>query len=136
MAIASLTLRYIAGCEIDKILPGLSTQAREEYITSIVRQWRTNEYHAGVFTVAVNYWLNLVELDGKVHAGREVCPSDLSAHLGRWLVVERDLPGIVHQLTIAQSVTFVNAEGVTVRVSAEPKEHIFRYEEVKDEDSE
>lgn len=43
---------------------------------------------------------------------------------------------IVHQLTVAQSATFVNAEGVTVRVSAEPKEHTFRFEEVKDEDFE
>ena len=37
---------------------------------------------------------------------------------------EEDLPGIVHQLTLAQSATFVNANGVTIRVRAEPKERL------------
>jgi hypothetical protein len=48
--------------------------------------------------------------------------------------VRKNRSSIIHQLTLAQSATFVNAEGVTVRVTADPKEHGFRFEEVKDGD--
>jgi hypothetical protein len=136
VAINSRFMRHIAACEIEKLFPGVAPEAREEYVTSIVRQWVTNGLRAGVFSVAVNYWLHLVERDGQVHAGLEVCPSNMRQTLGPWQVVERDLPEIVHQLTLAQSATFVNADGVTVRVTADPKEHVFRFEEVKDEDFE
>ena len=136
MAIKSSTLRHIAGCEIDKLLPGLGTDTREEYVTSVVRQWLTNDRHAGIFTAAVNYWLNLVEEGGRVLVGREVCPSNLLHTLGPWKVIEEDFPQIVHELTLAQSATFVNADGVTVMVRVDPKQHAFAFEEVKDDDAE
>lgn len=134
MAIKSPMLRHIAGAEIDKLFPGIGPDAREEYVTSVVRQWVTNGYKAGVFTAAVNYWLHVVQQDGKIDAGLEVCPSNVRQTLGPWKALERDLPGIVHQLTLAQSATFINADGVTVRVTADPVEHSFRFEEVPDEE--
>lgn len=133
MAIKSPTLRYIAGCEIDKLFPGIGEERREEYVTAVVRQWLTNDRHAGLFTVAVNFWLSLVEQGTKVLVGLEVCPSNMRQVLGPWKVLEEDLPEIVHQLTLAQSATFVNADGVMIRVRAEPKEHAFGFEEVRDE---
>jgi hypothetical protein len=136
MAIPSPLMRHIAACEIEKLFPGISPEAREEYVTSVVRQWVTNGYRAGVFTTAVNYWLHLIQQEGKVLAGLEVCPSNMRQLLGPWLALERDLPEIVRQLTLAQSATFINAEGVTVRITADPKDHTFRFEEVKDEDFE
>ena len=72
-------------------------------------------------------------LHGSDLTGREK-PSNMRQTLAPWLVLESDLPRVIHELTLAQSATFVNAEGVTVRVSADPKEHSFRFEEVKDED--
>jgi hypothetical protein len=127
-------MRHIARCEIEKLFPGISPAAREEYVTSVVRQWVTNDLRAGVFTIAVNYWLHLVERSGQVLAGLEVCPSNMRQLLAPWLALERDLPDITRQLTLAQSATFANAEGVTVRVTADPTEHGFRFEEVRDED--
>jgi hypothetical protein len=133
-AIDSRFMRHIARCEVEKLFPGISPAALEDYVTSVVRQWVTNDLRAGVFSVAVNYWLDLAEVDGQVHAGLEVCPSNMRRTLGPWLAVDRDIPGIVHQLTLAQSATFVNADGVTVRVTADPREHSFRFEEVEDDE--
>lgn len=134
MAVKSPVMRQIARSEIAKLFPGITADVLEGYVTSVVRQWVTNDLRAGVFTVAVNYWLHLVEDRGRVLCGLEVCPSNMRQLLGPWLALERDLPDIIHQLTLAQNATFVNAEGVTVRVTADPKAHAFRFEEVKDED--
>jgi hypothetical protein len=132
MAIKNHTLRLIAAAELGKIFPGMAPGPREELITSIVRQWLTCDRRAGVFTLAVHYWLHLVERDGQVLAGVEVVPGSLPGLLGPWLVVERDLPRIAWELSVAQSATFVNAEGVTVRVRADAREHGFGVEEVPD----
>lgn len=134
MAIPSPLMRRIARFEIEKLFPGIAPEPLEQYVTSVVRQWVTNDLRAGVFTVAVNYWLHLVEQNGQVLAGLEVCPSQMRQHLGPWLVLDRDLPDILRQLTVGQAATFVNAEGVSVRVTADPREHSFRFEELADED--
>jgi hypothetical protein len=136
MAIKNRTLRLIATTELDKIFPGMAPEPREELITSVVRQWLTCDRHAGVFTIPVHYWLHLVERDEQVLAGVEVVPGSLPVLLGPWLVVERDLPRIVWELSVAQNATFVNAEGVTVRVRADAREHGFGVEEVQEEDGE
>jgi hypothetical protein len=135
MAIKSTTMRHIALVEITKLFPGVGAEALEEYVTSVVRQWVTNDLRAGVFTLAVNYWLHLVEQGGNVIAELGVCPSNMRQCLGPWLALERDMPDIVRQLTLSQSATFVNAEGVTVRITADPKERSFRFEEVEDDDN-
>jgi len=134
MAVKSPLMRHIARHEITKLFPGIAADVLEGYVTSVVRQWVTNDLRAGVFTVVVNYWLHLVERNGQVLAGLEVCPSNMWQALAPWLVLDRDLPRIVHELTLGQSATFINAEGVTVRVMADPKEHSFRIEEVQDEE--
>ena len=134
MAVKSPVMRHIARCEIAKLFPGIAPEVLEQYATSVVRQWVTNTLRAGVFTIAVNYWLHLVEQNESVLSGLEVCPSNMRQLLAPWHALERDLPDIAQQLTLAQSATFVNAEGVTVRVTADPKEHSFRFEEVNDGD--
>src|SRR5262249_18388871 len=133
MAIKNHIMRLIAAAELDKTFPGMAHGPREELITSVVRQWLTCDRHAGVFTIPVHYWLHLVERGDQVLAGVEVVPGSLPRLLGPWPVVGRDLPRIVWELSVAQSATFVNAEGVTVRVRADAKEHGFGVEEVQDD---
>ena len=133
MAINSAVMRNIAGCEIDKLFPGLAEGPRTELVTSVIRQWLTNEGWAGLFTIAVNYWLNLIERNGKALAGVMVHPSEIRRRLKTWLVDEADLPGIVHQLSLSQSATFVNAANQSVRVSTNPKEHSISFDELKDD---
>ena len=54
--------------ELEKVIPFLDATAREELVTSIVRQWVTCEGHAGVFTEFVNYWFHFAEIGGEIHA--------------------------------------------------------------------
>lgn len=130
-------MRKIASDELDKIFPGLAKAAREELVTSVVRQWLTNDGWAGVFTVPVTYWLHLKEDKKKKNramAGVLAFPSEMWKHLRTWKISEQDLPGVLHQLSISQSAVFTNREGLDVRVSAEPREKVVRFGEVKDED--
>lgn len=60
MRVQSDVLRQIAGSELEKLYPASEPRARNDLITSVVRQWQTCAGHAGVFTVAVTYWLVLV----------------------------------------------------------------------------
>jgi hypothetical protein len=41
---------------------------------------------------------------------------------------------IAGDLSVAQTALFVNDEGVTVRVTSDPRDHTFRFEEVPDAD--
>ena len=124
-------LRNIASQMIDEILPGLAPDRRRDYVTAITRQWITNECHAGVFTVAANYWLILEEREGQILALRDVVVSDLPQNLLDLGIARTELPDLLHQLTLAQSATITNEVGVTVKVRAIPKER--RFESGKDE---
>lgn len=134
MSIKPHILRAIANAELEKIFPGQAREPRGELITSVVRQWTTYGGNAGVFTVAIHHYFTVLERDGKVLAGTEVLPGTLRQHLAKWGVVERDLPRIAWDLSVAQMALLVNDEGVTVRVTSDPRDHTFRFEEVPDAD--
>lgn len=133
MPIKPHILRAIAHAELEKVFPGQASAAREELVTSVVRQWTTYGGNAGVFTLHVHYYLTVEQIGTQVRAGTEVLPGLLKQHLAPWGVVDRDLPGIVHELSVTQSATFVNLDGLTVRVTSDPRDHTFRFEEVPDE---
>jgi hypothetical protein len=75
----------------------------------------------GVYSVPVHYYLTVLEDGGKVLARTEVLPGTLKQHLIGWGVVERDLTRIAWDLSVAKSATFVNGEGLTVRVKCAPE---------------
>ena len=132
MPIKSPVMRNIASHEIDRLLPELDPDTRREFVTAVVRQWLTNDGHAGIFTVPVNYWLKLVEQDGEIEVGVADSNSDLPDALRRWGIDKYQLPVTLRQLTLAQNATFVNAKGLTVMVRAVPKENRFEYEKLED----
>ena len=134
MSIQPHVLRAIAIAEIEKIFPGQAREPREELVTSVVRQWTAYDGNAGVFTIAIHYYLTVRHRDGQVLAGTEVLPGTLKQHLATWGVVERDLPRVAWDLSVAQMALLVNNEGITVRVTSDPRDHTFRFEELPDAD--
>lgn len=134
MSIKPHILRSIANAELEKIFPGQARDPREELVTSVVRQWTTYDGNAGIFTIPIHYYLTVQQRTGKVLAGTEVMPGTLKQILAKWGVVERDLPRVVWDLSIAQMALLVNNEGITVRVTSDPRDHTFRFEEVRDAD--
>jgi hypothetical protein len=134
LKIDSQFMRHVARCEVERLFPGIAPKPLDDYATSLVRQWQTNDSRAGVFTVAVNYWLHLELRNGKLNAVLETCPSRMKEFLEQWGAQQHDLAVIVQRLSLAQRATFVNAHGLTVRVTAHPKDHSFQFAAVKDED--
>lgn len=134
MSIKPHVLRAVATHELEKMFPGQADGPREELVTAVVRQWTTYDGNAGVFTVPIHYYLTVRHQAGSVIAGTEVVPGTLRRDLATWGVVERDLPRITWDLSVAQSAVLVNDEGLTVRVMSDPRDHSFRFEEVRDAD--
>lgn len=135
-AIRPQFMRHIAGVEVDKVFPGLKDSARDELITSVVRQWLTCNGCAGLFTTAVTYWLHLKLIrgaPGKAAAGTEAHPSDMPKHLRTWGIKEKELPSVLHELSVKQSAIFESKSGLKVRVFAEPRDKVVRFEEAKDD---
>ena len=125
MASNSSVLGKIAGTEIDELFPGINSGMRGVYVTSLVRQWRTNGGQAGLFTVAVNYWLQLVERGAELLVVRTVNPSPVCMRLARCGAPEGEFAEIVHRLSLAQSASFSDAGGRSFRIWADPKRRIF-----------
>lgn len=134
MSIPSSVLRTIANAELDKIFPGQAREPREVLATSVVRQWTTYGGNAGIFTVPVHYYLTVSQLGGQIVTRTEVLPGTLGQNLATWGVVARDLPRVTWDLSVAQMALLVSDEGVTVRVTSDPRDHTFRFEEVPDAD--
>lgn len=53
LAIRPHILRAVAHAELDKFFPSQAPAAREELVTSVVRQWTTYGGNAGVFTLHI-----------------------------------------------------------------------------------
>ncbi len=132
MAIKPHVLRKIAASQLEEMFPGQAREAREELITSVVRQWTTYDGNAGIFTVPVHYYLTAKFQDGLGHAGTEVVRGTLREHLVSWGVVESDLSRIAWDLSVAQMATLLTRDGVTVIVHSDPRDHTFRFEQVQD----
>lgn len=132
MDIKPQVLRSIAHAELDKLLPGQAADIHEALVTSIVRQWTTYEGRAGILTLAVHYWLSVEHKGNQVVVGSGVTPATLPRHLATWKVLERDLQRIVLDLNLSQTATFVNLDGLTVRVRMDPRDHHFEFAEVPD----
>ena len=129
MASTSSVLGKIAGTEIDELFPGINSARRGEYVTSLVRQWRTDAGHAGLFTVAVNFWLRLVERGAQLLVVRTVHPSRIWVQLARRGASDGEFAEIVHRLSLAQSAAFTDAGGRNLRIWADPKRRLFGIDE-------
>jgi hypothetical protein len=128
MRVQSDVLRQIAGYELDKLFPSSEPRARNDLITSVVRQWQTCAGHAGVFTVAVNYWLQFEETAD----GRSCVHTDATSSGGLLQILrnrgaqEDDLARILRQLTLRQTAVFDTDAMLTLEARVSP--HLRRFE--------
>ena len=130
-------LRKVAESELAKHFGGLDAAVRKELAVSLVRQWVTNDGHAGFVTPTRQFWFTMVPKGDGVEVGF----SPFEGSWGRvltedWHIDEGEVPGLLHQLNLCQSVLCQNADGRTIRLRIEPKERTVRCEEVSAEDEE
>ena len=89
-----------------------------------------NEGHAGLVTSTHQCWFRLVTTGDSL----EVVVSQAEGHWGRtlsrdWHVDDEEIPGLLHQLNLCQSVLYRTAVGLTIRLWVEPEERAVRCEE-------
>jgi hypothetical protein len=81
-----LPLRRLAEGEPAKKFLGLSAAVRDQLATSLVRQWLTNDGHAGIVTPTQQVWFRLVAegdlLEVKVNTAEGDWGRALSRHWG------------------------------------------------------
>jgi hypothetical protein len=123
-------LRKIAENELAQHFDDLDTTVMNELATSVVRQWLTNDGHAGIITPTHECWFHLVTKGESLEVGFAKAEGNLGLILSRdWHVDDDEIPGLLHQLNLCQSVLCPTADGPAVRVWVEPKEQTVRCEE-------
>jgi hypothetical protein len=132
--IKQFPLRKIAESVLDSFLGGLDAAVRDELATSLVRQWITNDGHAGFVTPTRHFWFRLVPKGDGVEVGFSPAEGNWGRVLSAdWGVDEEEIPGLLYRLNLCQSVLCRNADGRTIRLRVEPKEQTVRCEEAAEE---
>jgi hypothetical protein len=73
--------------------------------TSLVRQWLTNDGHAGLVTPTQQHWFQLVAEGDYLEVRVSTAEGDWGRALSRhWGVDEAEVPGLLHRLNLCQSV--------------------------------
>ena len=92
-------LRKIAEKELDASFRELDRVTRDEYATSLVRQWVTNGGVAVIPTADHDLWFRVTPLeDGKTQVVRKIEKGNFSEHLRRSRVIENQIPRLLHGL--------------------------------------
>jgi len=126
-----LPLRKIAEGELAKQFLGLSAAVRDQFATSLVRQWLTNDGHAGVVTPTQQVWFQLVAEGEHLEVGVSTAEGDWGRALWRhWGVAEAEVPGLLHRLNLCQSALCRTADGRAVELRVEPRERAVRCREL------
>ena len=130
-------LRKIAESELAAQFGHLDDAIRNELATSLVRQWLTNDGHAGLVTPTCQCWFRLVtHEDGRLEVGVKKSEGRWGRALSQdWNVAEEEIPGLLHQLNLCQSVLCRNGAGQTIRLRIKPKERTVLCEEAEEEES-
>ena len=123
-------LRRIAESVLTQYLGDLEPEVRDELAASLVRQWITNDGHAGFIYPTRRFWFQMVAAGDKVEVGFSEVADNWGLVLTRdWKVDEEEIPGLLHQLNLCQSVTCETTNGLVVRLRIEPKDRSVRCEE-------
>jgi hypothetical protein len=73
MRLKSPVMRKIAFHQIDDVYSGLDATTHNEYVTSVMRQWITNDGYAVVCTLETHNWLELRVHEGESTVTRQEC---------------------------------------------------------------
>ena len=128
-------LRKIAESVLTKHLGDLDAAVRDELATSLVRQWLANDGHAGLVLPTWQCWFRMVKKGEGFEVGFDKAEGTWGSVLSRDMQVDKDeVPAVLHQLNVCQSVLCRTADGRTIRLWIEPKERAVRCGEVAEEE--
>jgi hypothetical protein len=126
-----LPLRRIAEGELAKQFRGLSASVLDELATSLVRQWLTNDGHAGIVTPTQQVWFQVVAEGDHLEVGVSTAEGDWGRALSQhWRVDEAEVPALLHRLNLCQSAFCPTVGGRTIELRVEPRERAVRCREL------
>ena len=128
-------LRKVAENELNTCWPDLLPETKQDLTTSIVRQWITNDGMAVVVTRDHHVWFRLTQLeDGQMRVGKEILEGTFTDHMRHSRIIEEQIPRLLHELTLRQSVQCETDYGQTVRLRVDPSKKMFFIEMMPDND--
>jgi hypothetical protein len=129
--------RKVAENILAKHFGDLDAAVRDELATSLVRQWITNDGHAGFVTPTRQFWFTVATRGDGVEVGFSAVEGNWGRALSEdWGVAEEEILELLYRLNLCQSALCRNADGRTIRLRIEPKERTVRCEEQPAEDEE
>jgi hypothetical protein len=118
-----LPLRKIAESQMERHFGNLDAAVRNELATSLVRQWITNDGYAGFVTPTRQYWFQMVAKGEQLDVGCTEAQGNWGRILSRdYQVAEDEIPSLLHQLNLCQTVSWRTTDGRTIRLGIDPKE--------------
>ena len=128
--------RKVAESVVKQHFGDLDAKVRNALATSLVRQWLTNDGHAGFVTTTHRHWIRLVpQEDGGVKVGSQKVAGSWGAVLSQdWHLEEDKIPEFLHQLNLCQSAQCRNKDGRTISLRIEPKARTIRCQELPREE--
>jgi hypothetical protein len=115
------TLRNIAEHQLDQCFHDLSPVTRNELATSLIRQWIGHDGNAVIVTRDFHFWFRVKELeDGRTQVVRDRRPQTFVDHMRKSRVIESEIPRLLHELAVRQSVECQTDYGQKSRLRVEP----------------
>ena len=121
LLLAENLLEEIADAEEDE---EISEADRNDLATSLLRQWITYDGNATLFIGEEQIYFVLAQTkagDYRVIPDRSP-PGWMNRLIQDWKIAPEELPPLIRQLNLGQSVESVNSEGLPIRLWANPKE--------------
>jgi hypothetical protein len=129
-------LRQVAASTLAQHLPEFDATASDDLALSLVRQWLTNDGHAGVVTPTRQFWFRVVPNRDAIEVGTGPAEGRWGRALGEWGVAAEEVPGLLHRLNLPQAAVCRTGDGRTIRLRVEPKTRTVRCEECGGEEGE
>jgi hypothetical protein len=114
-------LRPIAEDVLDQTFPGLRNPKRNDYATSMVRQWLTCDGWAMFFTFSFEFKFHMVPRpDGTTEVGCHVDDNKRIEPILSAGILDEDLSSIFEQLNVCQSASCYAYGGQPMKIRIEP----------------
>jgi predicted amidophosphoribosyltransferase len=124
-------LRSIARAQLDEHFRDLNVERKEELAASLVRQWQAYEGHAGLLSCGNDFWFQVVPgEEGGYRASFQAEAPRFKAELQRANMVAKDIPELLHRLSLSQSLTCRTVDGMPTWLQVNPRERTLVVEDL------
>jgi hypothetical protein len=128
-------LRKIAEDQLGECFNDLDSTTKNDLAISLVRQWITHEGNAVIVACEHHFWFRMKRMaDGRSHVTRDIEAGTFIEQIRRSQVIEEEIPNVLHDLNVCQSVRCYSADGQALQLKVDPARRRFYIDVVEDDD--